>query len=193
MHPSAQSDHARHDLDLIARHAAGDLADSDLAAADRLLSTCTSCADLRRDLVAIAAAIRALPASTSTRDFRLDESQAAALRRGSWLRALLRPFAATRSGLRPMAAAFASLGVAGLLFVTVLQSLGSPASAPAPEMFTGQGQGQGPAASAGAAGGEYRDLTPSATNGAVFQANGSPLPMSQGSNSGSSGGGKSDA
>src|SRR5262245_63268823 len=81
-----------------------------------LIGACTSCADLRRDLVAIAAATRALPTrAVAPRDFRLTPAQAASLRRGGWLGSLLRPFAAPRSAVRPMAMAFTSLGLAGLL------------------------------------------------------------------------------
>ena len=134
MHRS-KPDHANHELALIAGHAAGDLAISERVRADALLQSCTACTDLRRDLVAIAAATRALPTIASApRDFRLDAAQAARLRRVSWLRTLLRPFGAAQSGVRPMAAALTSLGLAGLLVTTILPSLfGSAASAPAAE------------------------------------------------------------
>jgi hypothetical protein len=135
MHQS-NPDHANHDLALIAGHAAGDLAVSERISAETLLQSCTDCADLRRDLIAIAAATRALPtAATAPRDFRLDAAQAARLRHGSWLRTILRPFGAAQSGVRPMAAALTSLGLAGLLVTTILPGLfgGSAASAPATE------------------------------------------------------------
>jgi hypothetical protein len=132
MQLSSHSDHARHDVTLIAGHAAGDLSESERSLAEALLAECTTCVDVRRDLVAIAAATRALPAPfTLSRDFRLDPAQAHRLRRGSWLRAALRPFAAGGTVVRPMAAAFTSLGIAGLLVATVIPGiLGSP-SAPA--------------------------------------------------------------
>ena len=134
MHRS-NPDHATHELALIAGHAAGDLAISERVRADALLQSCTACTDLRRDLIAIAAATRALPTIASApRDFRLDAAQAARLRRVSWLRTLLRPFGAAQSGVRPMAAALTSLGLAGLLVTTILPGLfGSAASAPASE------------------------------------------------------------
>jgi hypothetical protein len=136
MHRSNPIDHANHELTLIAGHAAGDLADSERLRAEALLQSCTSCADLRRDLVAIAGATRALPArALAHRDFRLDPAQAARLRRSSWLRTLLRPFGAAQSSVRPLAGAFTSLGVAGLLVANLLPGLlGSPASAPAQEL-----------------------------------------------------------
>lgn len=131
MHHPIHADHAQHDLDLIAGHAAGDLSDAERATAERLLSSCAPCDALRRDLVAIAAATHALPApATSPRDFRLAPEQAERLRRGSWLRQLLRPFGATRSAARPMAAAFTSLGIAGLFVATMLPGIAGFAAAP---------------------------------------------------------------
>lgn len=132
---STHADHAHHELTLIAGHAAGDLSDTDRAAADVLLAACNSCVELRRDLVAIATATRSLPAqSLPARDFRLDPERAARLRRGSWVRAALRPFASTSSAVRPMAAAFTTLGIAGVFVATVLPGIvgmaGSPALAP---------------------------------------------------------------
>lgn len=124
--------HPDHDLTLIAGHAAGDLVDTERNRAQALLDTCTDCATLHRDLIAIAAATRSLPnLATAPRDYRLSPEQAAQLHRGSWLRRALAPFGATRSATRPMAAAFTSLGIAGLLVATILPGmLGSVASAP---------------------------------------------------------------
>ena len=159
MHHTNHAHHAQHDLTLIAGHAAGDLSDTDRVRADALISTCTPCADVRRDLVAIAAATRSLPApALPARDFRLQPEQAERLRRGSWLRAALRPFAFNGSVVRPVAAAFTSLGLAGLLVATVIPSLlGSAAGAPggAEDAF------QAAQASAGAA-------APAATQGPLI-------------------------
>jgi hypothetical protein len=158
MHHSNLAAHAQHDLELIAGHAAGDLTDTQRIRADELLQSCTSCAEVRRDLVAITSATRSLPPQTAPRDFRLTASQAARLRRGGWLKSLLRPFAAPRSSLRPMAVAFTSLGLAGLLVSTVLPSMlffGSAgaaapraASVPAPSAASA-GQVPGPLSGAG--------------------------------------------
>ena len=128
--PAALSDHARHDATLIARHAAGDLVDSERLRADVLLAECRHCADLEEDLLAIAAATRELPAPAAiSRDFRLTPEVAARLRRGSWLRRLLGPFEPSPSAVRPLAAAFTSIGAAGLLLAAFLPGmLGSPAS-----------------------------------------------------------------
>src|SRR6476469_1721729 len=134
MHHSIPAEHAQHDLDLIAGHAAGDLTDTERSRADAQIQSCTSCADLRRDLVAIAVATRTLPAPAAPRDFRLTPAQASRLRSGGWIRSLLRPFAAPRSTVRPMAMAFTSLGLAGLFVANILPSLfgGMAASAPMP-------------------------------------------------------------
>lgn len=145
-HPNV-SDHARHDATLIAGHAAGDLADTERARADALLAECEACSELRRDLVAIAAATRSVPApATLARDLRLAPEQAARLRRGSWLRGFLRPFGATGSPFRPMATAFTSLGLVGLVVGITLSSgvvpVGGAASAP------GLDRGNVPAAAA---------------------------------------------
>jgi hypothetical protein len=136
MHHFANPDHAQHDTTLIAGHAAGDLIATQASAASALLASCSDCTLLHRDLVAIAAATCALPrAARAPRDFRLDAEQAVRLRRGSWLRVLLRPFASAHSAARPMAAAFTSLGVAGLLVAAFVPGLigGGAASAPTTE------------------------------------------------------------
>jgi hypothetical protein len=164
---STHIDHARHDPDLIAGHAAGDLSDTDRRVADALIAACAPCAELRRDLVAIAAATRSLPApAASARDFRLEPAQAERLRRGSWLRRVLRPFAAP-SGVRPLAAAFTSLGVAGLFVAIVLPGMFMMGAASAPaERDLGQAAGTfAPAAApvaSPATGGEFGGLVPNA-------------------------------
>lgn len=146
-------DHPTHDLPLVAAHAAGDLPEADRSRAEALLQSCSDCTDLERDLLAIAAATRTLPAPAArTRDFQLSPEHADRLRRGSWLRAALRPFGATRSAVRPIAAAFTGLGIAGLLIAAALPGLaGSGAATLAPERDTTSGAGY-PAATAAAAG-----------------------------------------
>ena len=161
MHHSAHPDHARHDLALIAGHAASDLANLETAAAEALLSSCNSCAEVHRDLAAIATATRALPRTArSPRDFRLTTDQAERLRRGSWLRGLLRPFGSARSATRPMARAFTSLGMAGLLVAILLPGgiglMGGAASAPTQRevgVDAGAAASYAPAFNAGAPGG----------------------------------------
>lgn len=188
---SIPAEHAQHDLDLIAGHAAGDLTDTQRIRADALLESCTTCADLRRDLVAIASATRNLPApATASRDFRLTPAQAARLRRGGWIKSLLRPFAAPGSAARPAAMAFTSLGLAGLLVTSILPGLLGGATSSAP-MAAGL-----PAASSAAAAPEAGGLPsgpgqPSATDDqAQFGSLGRPSPVAV---SGGVGGGKANA
>jgi hypothetical protein len=182
---SIPAEHAQHDLDLIAGHAADDLTDTQRIRADALLQSCTTCADLRRDLVAIASATRTLPALSANRDFRLSADQAARLRRGGWIKSLLRPFAAPRSAARPMATAFTTLGLAGLLVANILPSLlgGATASGPMPAAL--------PAATAGSApevDGVYGQGAPAATDGRlVFGPLEQPSPVAV---RGGAGGGK---
>jgi len=142
-------DHTLHDRSLIAGLAAGDLSDPDRNRANELLASCDDCTQLQADLLAIALATRQLPAPIApARDFRLTDAQAAGLRRGSWLRAALRPFGASRSAVRPVAAAFTSLGVAGLLVATLLPALLGQAAGGAPEQDTGRTLANAPAATA---------------------------------------------
>jgi hypothetical protein len=146
MHDSAdRTPHADHDLLVIA---AGTDPDADPAAraeAARQSATCTECDELARDLRAIAAGLQSLPRSIrapAARDFRITPDQAKRLQRGNGLRRLLRPFGSGgMPSLRPMAAAFTTLGVAGLLFTLVLPGMttlrlgtggGAPAAVSAP-------------------------------------------------------------
>lgn len=112
------TDHDRHDRTLIAASLAGDLPSAARAAADELLTSCTECAALAVDLRAIATATRALPTmrAPSGRTFTLTATDAARLRRRSWLAGLLRPFGP--GGLvpaRPIGLALSTLGLVGLL------------------------------------------------------------------------------
>ena len=134
--------HHDHDATLISGLAAGNLTSPDRARAQATLDACTECTSLHADLVAIAAATRTLPKhARAPRDFRLSADQAARLRRGSWLRAFLTSLAGARSATRPVAAAFTSLGIAGLLVVTVLPGLFGSAASMGPERQTTSGVG----------------------------------------------------
>jgi hypothetical protein len=146
--------HHHHDLLLVAAHAADDLTGPERQRAESLLSTCADCAAVHRDLVSITTASMALPSVASApRDFRITPEQASRLRRRSWVQTLLGPIAGPRSVARPMATAFTSLGVAGLLIATLLPAgigaLGGSAAS-APERDLAQ-----PGAVASAAGGAF--------------------------------------
>jgi hypothetical protein len=119
-HPRLSSTaHPDHDTILVAALAAGDLADLALADAEALVAACPECARLRADLLAIAAATKALPAPVRSRDFRLTPAQAERLRPSGprrWLAAFASPRLAVT---RPLAVAFTTLGIAGLLLTAI--------------------------------------------------------------------------
>ncbi|HYK95197.1 MAG TPA: hypothetical protein VE011_04920 [Candidatus Dormibacteraeota bacterium] len=169
--------HPTHDLTLVAAHAAGDLPEADRSRAEALLASCSQCADLRRDLIAIAEATHSLPAPFARgRDFQLEPAQADRLRRGSWLRRALRPFGTVGSPARPLAAALTTLGVAGLLVATALPGLAGGAATRAPQRDTVAGAAaasaapaQAPAASTGSV--PAPEAGGSTSNPADFNAN----------------------
>ena len=140
--------HADHDPELVAAYAAGDAAGEGLAAAAALVARCAECAQLHRDLRALAAALGSAPAPARPRDFRLTAAQAAAARRPSGLRRLLAPLAGRGSLAGPAAASLAALGVAGILLAGGLRlgagaaSLALATAAPA-EAATGDAAGGG--------------------------------------------------
>lgn len=131
--------HDRHDLELVARAAAGDLDPGDARTARNLLASCDACAVVAADLRAIASATRELgsaaarAASTAApRDFRLTAGEAARLRRRGFLdRAGLSAWGARRA--RGFGGALVTLGLVGLLVSAGLPAFSGGASAPASE------------------------------------------------------------
>jgi hypothetical protein len=134
--------HALHDEELIAAFAADDLDDSgDQQRARALVERCTMCRDLHRDLAVIRTAVRASGSAveraammSAPRDFRLSPEDAARLLPGSPIaRATRRLGWRARLDLgitafgRPVGAAMATLGVAGLL-IGSLTFGGAPAA-----------------------------------------------------------------
>src|SRR5512141_1692571 len=145
--PHIPDSHAAHDPLLVAAFAAGDASGAELERAAALVAGCAGCAELHRDLRAIAAALPTLPAPARPRDFRLTADQAAALRPGGWRR-LLAPLAGPRFAFAgPLGAGLATLGLAGIL---VAGGAGLPVSAPTSGAATG---GAGAAVERGAGGG----------------------------------------
>jgi len=116
------TDHATHDLELVASYASGDAIGPDLDAATALVARCPECAALHHDLRAIALALPTTSVPVRTRDFRLTPEQAASLRARGWRRlaaALAGPgfrFAA------PLGTGLATLGITGLLLGTLAGS-----------------------------------------------------------------------
>jgi hypothetical protein len=114
-----RSSHTDHDALLIAAHAAGDVARSDQQNAARLVAGCPDCARLHADLIALAHATARLPVPRRPREFTLSPDDAARARRSGW-RKLLGVLAGPRfAAARPVGAAFATLGVAGLLLASL--------------------------------------------------------------------------
>lgn len=153
--------HGAHDLELVARAAAGDLTPGEAVAARDLIASCDVCVALAADLRAIAAATREFGAAASRaasppapRDFRLTERDAATLRRRGFL-GLGRFADANRGRARGLGGALAALGLVGLLVSAGMPSLflgaggaatsESAGGAPAPEAAA-------PESAAGAAG-----------------------------------------
>jgi hypothetical protein len=168
MHHPNLAAHAQHDLDLVAGHAAGDLTDTDRLRADALLASCATCAELRRDLIDLAAATRTLSSiATAPRDFRLSAEQAARLRRPGFVTRLLRPFAGARSGVRPVAMAFTSLGLAGLLVANILPGLFGSAALESRDSALGAPQPSAAAGAGGSSGQVPAAQPPSATDDRV--------------------------
>ena len=111
-------DHVTHDPELVAAYAAGDATGPDLAAATELVASCTECADLHRDLRAIATALPELPPAVRPRDFRITPEQAASLQPSGW-RGVLAAFASPRFRLAaPLGTGLAAAGLAGLLLAS---------------------------------------------------------------------------
>ena len=130
--------HARHDELLVARYAARDAYEAEVAEAKRLVEACADCAALAADIQLISRATASLPTPRRRRDFRLSPKQAEQLR-GSFFDRLLRRLAAPgmTAALRPIAGVALSLGivlaVAGTGFGLPQAAL--PASGPAQEML----------------------------------------------------------
>lgn len=111
-----ESAHTTHDALLIASYKAGDGPPADRALAELRIRECADCRALHDDLAAIGGALAALPrVATAPRDFRLSAEQAARLRGGPWWRRVARTLVAPRGLGRPLATAFTTLGLVGLL------------------------------------------------------------------------------
>ena len=121
--PHVNELHEQHDPMLVVSLASGDLAtaDRDYSTAQSLVAGCSDCARLHDDVLAIAAATKALPPAARTRDFQISPDQAARLR-PSGVRGVLARLTAPGGLFSPqLGVGLATLGVAGLL----IGSLGS--------------------------------------------------------------------
>lgn len=173
--PALAVKHENHDLELVARAAAGDLASGEALAARDLLASCPACGALAVDLRAIAAATRELrsvtgqaAAARAPRDFRLTEADAARLQRRPWLG--FRRWASSGRA-RGLGGALATLGLVGLLVATGL-----------PGLFGAAGGASTALEAAGAAVGTPEDAAtlgpleaPPAADGSAAKASSEPL------------------
>ena len=131
--PFSASDHASHDTILIASLADHSLPARERIAAEALVATCSQCADLQADLLALRAATRAMPTPARPSDYTLTERDAIRLRSGGWRR-FVDALGSSRDALsRPLAVGLTTLGLAGLL-VSAAPSfmMGGASSASAP-------------------------------------------------------------
>ncbi|HET7677540.1 MAG TPA: hypothetical protein VFK38_06780 [Candidatus Limnocylindrales bacterium] len=126
--PSA---HPAHDQLLVARAAAGDLAEHERVDAQALLDACAACRSLYLDLRSLSASLATdLPVPRRPRDFRLTDADAARLR-GSPIDRLVRWLSGPSLGiLQPLASAALAIGLA-LVVINSLPLMGA-ASGPAP-------------------------------------------------------------
>jgi hypothetical protein len=177
--------HEAHDLELMARAAAGDLAAGEAVAARDQIASCDVCAALAGDLRAIAAATREFGAAASRaaappapRDFRLTETDAARLRRRGFI-GLGRFASANRGRARGLGGALAALGLVGLVVSAGMPSL-FPGAGGAATSESAAGAATGAAAPESADGiSEDRasmpgELAPAATDGYAVAATGEP-------------------
>jgi hypothetical protein len=137
--PATSTEHASHDLTLVAALAARDhgLAPGELAQAKALLASCADCTDLLADLAALAAAVPTAAIPERPRSFALTAADAARLRPAGWRR-FLKAIGSARDGITfPLAMGLTTLGMAGLLVATIptlagptqLDTLSGPAAA----------------------------------------------------------------
>ncbi len=175
----AEPGHERHDLELVARAAAGDLAAGEVMAARRLLASCATCAAIATDLGAIASATRELGAAglaaappPAPRDFRLSEADAARVR-GRGIRGLGLGFGGTwrpawiGDRARGLGGALATLGLVGLLVTAGLPGLAGGAASQPTDLEFGATEQTDQASAAPA-------MAPLASDGRIVVASGDP-------------------
>ena len=115
-----RTDHAAHDLDVLAAAADRNVDDTTRIAAERQVAECRDCAALFADLRLISSGLAGLPKElTVARDFRITPERAAKLRPAGW-RGALRGLFGSGPSLRPFASALTTLGIAGLLLTVAL-------------------------------------------------------------------------
>jgi len=144
-----RSDHATHDLHVLAAAADRGVDDATRIAAEQQIAGCVDCAALFADLRLISEGLFELPRELAvSRDFRISPERAARLRPAGW-RGVVQGLFGSGPSLRPFATALTTLGVAGLLLTVGLPGLvgglgsaaGGAASAPERNSLSTVGQG----------------------------------------------------
>ena len=111
----SSSDHAQHDLLVVAAFADRGATGEEADLARTQIASCAECAALHADLISLATATRQLPPIERPRDFRLRPVDAQRLR-PNLIRRLFGSFGTPRDGFsRPLAAGLTTLGLAGLM------------------------------------------------------------------------------
>lgn len=173
-----RTDHATHDLDVLAAAADRSVDAATRLAAEQQAAECRDCATLLADLRLISAGLGALPKQLPVaRDFRISPERAAKLRPAGW-RGVAQALIGGGPSLRPLASALTTLGVAGLLLTVALPGvvggLGAASGAVAPEILSTVGS------SVGGKSGDTASQAPAvpAGPGASPQADGNAFPPS---------------
>jgi hypothetical protein len=158
------SDHAQHDLLVVAAFADRGATGEEADLARTQIASCHECAALHADLVSLATATRQLPPVERPRDFQLRPVDAQRLR-PNVIRRLFGSFGTPRDGFsRPLAAGLTTLGLAGLMLGVLpgTLSLGGTTSGGAPAEATSAPAVQAaPAPAASAAAGGAPEAPPS--------------------------------
>lgn len=138
----ARSAHATHDRILVASLVGRSAGDSERGRAEAQVAACGECALLFDDLVALSAAIHALPAPSRSREFTLSPEDAERLRVRGWRR-LFAAIGTSRDAFsRPLAVGLTTLGLAGLLVATIPSVLTGQASSTASLSTVGNAVGE---------------------------------------------------
>ena len=123
---SSASAHRTHDTTLVASLADHSLAATERAAAEALVASCSLCAGLHADLMALVAATRAMPTPPRPADYTLTPADAARLRGTRWRR-LVAAIGSSRDGFtRPLAIGLSTLGLVGILIASAPSILQMP-------------------------------------------------------------------
>lgn len=143
--PTQPPHHAGHDRFLVVSLLDSDVSTETRSRGEALVASCPACSELLADLRGIAAATAAMPIPPRPRDFRLTPETAARLRPRGWRR-LVATLGAPRLGVvRPLGAAMATVGLAGLLLTATPLGAGLLGGATTgPEANPAAGKGSGP-------------------------------------------------